>query len=132
MKRNVGRMALVCVVFAAFVLASVAYLHARETEPVEKQILGQLLTAAEDVDYEAFVQNGTPAFKTGITKQMFEGVSAPVSPRMKKGYETHYLGKLKQGGFQVHLWKLTYKDNGDDTLAKLVLQKGKVAGFWLQ
>lgn len=30
------------------------------------------------------------------------------------------------------LWKLVYKDAGDDTLAKFVLKDGKIAGFWLQ
>ena len=41
-------------------------------------------------------------------------------------------GQLKQQGCQVHLWKLVFKDGGDDTLAKLVLKDGRVAGFWLQ
>jgi hypothetical protein len=63
---------------------------------------------------------------------MFEGVSTLLSPRMKKGYDTAYLGQLKQQGCQVYLWKLVFKDGGDDTLAKLVLKDGKVAGFWLQ
>jgi hypothetical protein len=51
---------------------------------------------------------------------------------MKKGYECVRLGELTQQGCRVLLWKLAYKDGGDDTLAKLVLKDGKVAGFWLQ
>jgi hypothetical protein len=51
---------------------------------------------------------------------------------MKKGYETTYMGALSQQNCQVYLWKLIYKDGGDDTLAKLAVQDGKVAGFWLQ
>ena len=59
-------------------------------------------------------------------------VSNQLAPRMKKGYECSYLGDLKQQGFHVLLWKLMFKDGGDDTLAKLALKDGKVAGFWLQ
>jgi hypothetical protein len=51
---------------------------------------------------------------------------------MKKGYTCSRLEELTQQGGRVLLWKLTYKDGGDDTLAKLVLEDRKVAGFWLQ
>jgi hypothetical protein len=63
---------------------------------------------------------------------MLESVSIQLSTRMKKGYDTTYLGQLKQQWSQVYLWKLVYKDGGDDTLVRLVLKDGKVAGFWLQ
>jgi hypothetical protein len=97
-----------------------------------RPILDKLLRAVEANDYASFVADGTDAVKAGLTKPMLEGVSAQLAPRMTKGYETSYLGELKQQGCQVHLWKLAYKDGGDDTLAKLVIQDGKVAGFWLQ
>jgi hypothetical protein len=51
---------------------------------------------------------------------------------MKKGYDATYLGELKQSGCKVYLWKLAYKDGRDDTLARLSLKDGKVAGFLLQ
>ena len=95
-------------------------------------VLDKLLKAVEANDYESFVADGTDAVKAGLTKQMLEGVSNQLSPRLKKGYTCSYLGELKQQGCQVYLWKLTYKDGEDDTLAKLVLKDGKVAGFWLQ
>jgi hypothetical protein len=97
-----------------------------------RPILDKLLKAIEANDYTTFVEDGSDAFKAGLTKQMLQGVSNQLSPRMKKGYDCSYLGELKQQGYQVLLWKLTYKDGGDDTLAKLVLKDGKVAGFWLQ
>ena len=95
-------------------------------------ILMKLLKAVEDYDYDNFVADGSAVFKAGITKQMFEGVCAQLSPRMKKGYDKTYLGRLNQQGCQVYLWKLQFKDGGDDILAKLVLKDGGVAGFWLQ
>jgi hypothetical protein len=95
-------------------------------------MLDKLLKSVEENDYAAFVADGTDEFKAGLTKQMLEGVSAQIAPRMKKGYECSYLGQLRQQGCEVYLWKLTYKDGDDDTLAKLVIKDGKVAGFWLQ
>ena len=73
-----------------------------------------------------------PEVKAGLTKQMLEGVSVQVAPHMKKGYEVAYLGNLTQAGCEVHLWKVTYQDGHDDTLARLVLKGRNVAGFWLQ
>ena len=132
MRRHITQMTLTGVACAFVLVASIASLHADEIDSPAKKVLRKLLTAVEQADYDSFVEDGSAAFKAGITKQMFEGVCAQLSSRMKKGYETYYLGQLKQQGCQVHLWKLVYKVGGDDTLAKLVLQDGKVAGFWLQ
>lgn len=103
-------------------------------KPVEpgRAVLDKLLKAVEANDYDSFMADGTDGFKAGLTKQMLKGVSGQLAPRMKKGYTCQYLGELKQQGYQILLWKLTYADGGDDTLAKLVLQDKKVAGFWLQ
>ena len=98
----------------------------------DRATLDKLLKAVEANDYDAFVAEGSDLFKAGMTKQMLEGVSNQLAPRMKKGYDCSYLGDLMQQGFHVLLWKLIFKDGGDDTLAKLALKDGKVAGFWLQ
>lgn len=117
----------------AFVLLTgVAWGTAADDETDATRILKRLLGAVEVSDYDSFVAEGNAVFKAGITEQMFGGISTQLSPRMKKGYDTTYLGQLKQQGLQVYLWKLEFKDAGDDTLAKLVLKDGKVAGFWLQ
>lgn len=121
-------MGLTCVCLAWSVSVGMAANPEEEVRPV----LDKLLKAVEANDYESFVADGTDAVKAGLTKQMLEGVSNQIAPRMKKGYTCSYLGELKQQGCQVYLWKLAYKDGGDDTLAKLVLKDGKVAGFWLQ
>ena len=122
------------VVFAGVlaVLTGIASVIAADVEPGETRILKKLLGAVEVNDYDSFVADGNAAFKAVLTKQMLESVSIQLSPRMKKGYDTTYLGQLKQQGEQVCLWKLVYKDGGDDTLVKLVLKDGKVAGFWLR
>ena len=33
---------------------------------------------------------------------------------------------------QVTLWKLSFKDGGDDALATLSLKDGKVGGYWIK
>lgn len=119
-------LACVCLVWSASV-----GMAANPDEPV-RPVLDKLLKAVEANDYKSFVADGTDAFKTGITKQIFESVSKQMVPRMKKGYTCFYLGDLKQQGCSVYLWKLVYKDGENDTLAKLVLTGDKVAGFWLQ
>jgi hypothetical protein len=112
-------------------LSATACFAAENAEP-GRAVLDKLLKATEANDYDSFVADGTDVFKAALTKQMLAGVSGQLSPRMKKGYRCTYLGELSQRGCQVFLWKLAFKDAGDDTLAKLVLKDGKVAGFWLQ
>ena len=70
--------------------------------------------------------------EAALAKPMLQGVSGQLSPQLKKGYVCSYLGELKHQGCRVLLWKIAYKDGGDDTLAKLVLKEGKIAVFWLQ
>ena len=120
--------AAVCVCMALSASPCAAGTAAESARPV----LDKLLKAVEANDYASFVADGTDAVKAGLTRQMLQGVSAQMAPRMTEGYETTCLGELRQQGCQVHLWKLAYKDGGDDTLAKLALKDGKVAGFWLQ
>jgi len=91
-----------------------------------------LLAAIATNNYDAFVANAAPALKTNITKEEFKRVSTQLSPRLKKGYELQYLGSLKQQGAEIFLWKIIYKDAGNDMLARLVLQNNKVAGFWFE
>ncbi len=99
---------------------------------LSRPILEKLLKAVEANDYDNFVAEGTEAVKAALTPQMLADVSKQLSPRMKAGYEKTYLGELNQQGCKTYLWKLVFKEGGDDTLAKLALMEGKVAGFVLQ
>lgn len=99
---------------------------------LSRPILEKLLNAVEANDYDSFVADGTDAVKAALTRQMLTDVSKQLSPRMKGGYEKTYLGNLNQQGCKVYLWKLVFKEGGDDTLAKLAFMEGKIAGFLLQ
>jgi len=103
-----------------------------ETDPVAQKFLTRLITALETKDLNLFVEDGDANFKAAVKKDVIAEGHAAFGMRLKKGYEATYLGKLKQQGCQVHLWKLVFKDGGDDLLAKLTLLDGKIAGFLLQ
>jgi hypothetical protein len=116
------------------VLLGLAVRHCLATDPTEpgRSTLDKLLKAVESNDYDNFVADGTDVFKAALTKPMLQGVSGQLAPRLKQGYACTYLGELKQQGCRVLLWKLTFKDGGDDTLATLALKDTAVAGFRLQ
>jgi len=92
----------------------------------------KMLTAISANDYCTFVAEGDSTFKAALTKEKFEGVSVQVAPRMAKGYDCSYLETLNQQGCEVYVWKVAYKDGGDDMLVKIVVKDGKIAGFWLE
>jgi hypothetical protein len=98
---------------------------------VEKT-LESLLRAIEKGDREAFVVHGTDQVKQGMTQPLMDVLKTQLGARLKKGYQASHLGQLKQGGHQVHLWKSTFADAGDDVVFRLAIKDGKVAGFFLQ
>ena len=114
------------------VFAWIPILNAATDGQSTERTLDTLLTAIATNNYDILVANAAPALKTRITKETFAQVTTQLSPRLKKGYKPQYLGSLKQQGAEVFLWKITFQDGGDDMLARLVIQEGKVAGFWFQ
>jgi hypothetical protein len=120
------------IVVALIGLAGIPILQAATEGPATEGIVNTLLAAIATNNYNAVVSNAAPALKARITRETFTQVSNQLSPRLKTGYKLQYLGSLKQQGVEVFLWKITYMDGGDDMLARLVIQEGKVAGFWFQ
>lgn len=88
-----------------------------------------ILDATASGNYDLFTTVGNSYYKAGITKQMFEGVSEQLSPRMGEGYSITYLGHLKQLHYQIYLWKLSFEDGGDEFVARLTMDGDKVAGI---
>ena len=120
------------VIVLVVVLAWIPILNAATETPSTEQTLNTLLTAIVTNNYDALVANAAPALQSRITRETFAQVTTQLSPRLKKGYKPEYIGSLKQQGVEVFLWKITFQDGGDDMLARLVIQEGKVAGFWFQ
>jgi hypothetical protein len=120
------------IIIVLLMLARTPILNAATNGPTTERTLDTLLTAIATNNYDGLVANAAPALQMRITKETFAQVCRQLSPRLKKGYKPQYLGSLKQQGVEVLLWKITFQDGGDDLLARLVIQEGKVAGFWFQ
>lgn len=69
--------------------------------PSTQGTVNTLLTAIATNNYDIFVANATPSFKTIITKEAFRQASTGLSPRLKKGYELQYLGSFKHDGIET-------------------------------
>jgi hypothetical protein len=52
--------------------------------------------------------------------------------RTSGGYGLTFLGELNQHGYQVFLYRLRFKDGGDDMLATMSLKDDKVAGIYFK
>lgn len=118
---------LVCVL----VLGVLGLARAADPSAEAKAASDKLIAAIAAADHAAFVADGDAAFK-GLKKEVFDAVAAQLVPRFRAGYEVAYLGEMKQQGYQVTLWKLSFKDGGDDALATLSMKDGKVGGYWIR
>lgn len=72
----------------------------------------------------------TPDFRHALSKAVFEPFAAQVRSREREGFKATYLDSLKKGGLTLYVWKIEFK-TGDDFLAQMTLDNGKVAGFFL-
>jgi hypothetical protein len=91
----------------------------------------KLVSAIASDNYTAFVAGGNAAFQ-GLKKDQFESVVSQIGSNLKSGYDLNYLGDLNQRGYQVTLWRVRFKNGGDDLLATLSMKDGKVGGFWIK
>jgi len=111
-------------------LAWMPVLSATTDSPSTQGTVDALLTAIATNNYDAFVSNAVSSFKKIISQETFRQASVGLSPRLKKGYDLQYLGSFKNHGAETFLWRIIYKDGGDDMLAELELQNDKVVFFW--
>ncbi len=102
-----------------------------DPDQATETIFKKLMEATESNDYDGFIAECDATMKAALTKPMLEAVSRRIEPRTKQGYDSDYLGELNQNGYKVHLWRLRFKDDGDDVLATLSVKDGKTGGFYL-
>jgi len=112
-------------------VGSSAILRAAQPQKEDAVLVGKLITAIEKLDYDAFVADGEGPFQQ-LKKEQFEAVAAKVAPKLQAGHEVSYFGDLRQKGYHVTLWKISFKDGGDDVLATLSVKDGKVSGFFMR
>jgi hypothetical protein len=92
----------------------------------------RMLEAIKTKSYEEFLADADDKMRMALTKPQFDGVCGLLSGRLQQGYKTSYLGKLRQQGFDTHLWKLEPADGKDEHLVKMSVKDGKVGGFFIQ
>ena len=92
----------------------------------------RMLAATETRSRDAFVAQGDAAFQADIAPAKFNELSAQFAPRVKQGYTMTFVTQLRQQGYAVYVWKLEFKDGGDDVLLTLAVKGGKVGGLTLQ
>lgn len=114
----------------AMLVGSPAVLCAAEPAKEDAAIASKLIAAIEKSDYESFIAGGETPFKQ-LKREQFEAVAAKLGPKFRAGHEISYLGELKQKGYHITLWKVSFKDGSDDELATLSMREGKVGGFFV-
>jgi hypothetical protein len=132
MNMYLGPIRLVGVVAVLALFACAAPAWAVDPDPAVQKTFDKMLAALKDNNREVFVAEGTEDVKKGMTKEIMEDLQKLLGARLKKGYTPTYLCQLNQAGHQIHLWKLAFKDKGDDVVVRLAQKDGKVAGFFLQ
>ncbi len=116
---------------AAFILAPLAQAAEPAQGGGDQPVVQRLLDAMAQNDYQAFTSQGTPEF-AAIDQAQFSQVSTSLAPRLKQGYTVQYMGNLQQQGLDISVWKISFQDQGDDLLATLNVQDGRVGGFFLR
>ncbi|HEV2842850.1 MAG TPA: hypothetical protein VGW39_16130 [Chthoniobacterales bacterium] len=117
-------------IITAATALTIASAHAEPDQPTQT-LFKNLMAATVSNNYDGFVAECDAVMKAALTKPMLEGVSKQIEPRARQGYNAQYLGELNQRGYKVHLWRLSFKDAGDDVLATLSVKDGKAGGFYL-
>ena len=120
------------ILVATLLLCSPALLTAADAPSDAAAISAKLFAALENTDYAAFVAAGDAVFQQKLKPEQFAAVAAQLAPMLKAGHAVTYLGELQQKGFRVTLWKLSFRQGGDDLLVTLSLKDGKVGGFWIR
>jgi hypothetical protein len=103
-----------------------------EPDQTTQAIFKNLMAATVSNNYDGFMAEADASLKSALSKRMLERVSKELEPRARQGYDSQYLGELNRKGYKVHLWRLKFKDGGDDALATLSVKDGKAGNFLLQ
>ena len=105
----------------------------RAADSVQAQKIFQGLLAAQAAkDYDAFVADADDQLKAALTRTQFDAASNLLNRRTAGGYDTTFLGELNQHGYQVFLYRLRFKDGGDDILGTMSLMADKVGGIYFK
>lgn len=97
----------------------------------DQPVVHHLLDSMARSDYPGFISQSTPEFAS-VGEAQFLQVATAIAPRLQQGYSVQYLGNLRQQGLDISVWKVSFRDQGDDLLATLNVRNGLVGGFFLR
>jgi hypothetical protein len=106
--------------------------HAQTSGDPPEGLVKKMMEAMRTRAYDDFMIECDDTMRAALSKQQFEGVAGLMAPSLQPGYKTTYLGKLKQKGHDVYLWKLQPATVKDETLIRVSIKDKKVSGFLLQ
>ncbi len=119
----------------AFFACSAVFIQAQPAavdQEAADLLFHQLIDAQAAKNYDAFVAHGTLELKAALTKTQFDASSDLMIARLKGGCDIDPLGELNKKGFQIYLYRLRFKDGGDDMLGTMSLKDGLVAGIYFK
>jgi RNA polymerase sigma-70 factor (ECF subfamily) len=108
-----------------------------------EQVLDRMLGAIVDDAYESFIGHGGDIFNAQVTREKVTLLNKEFGKRLAGGFDAESLGSLQRtmdpdvgerlaGPYTTHLWKLGFRDAGDDAIVYLSLKDGQVIGFFVQ
>lgn len=81
----------------------------------------------------AWNQSAFEAYCEGFTQHLIDHYNPTYFTRIRNQYgqwlSNQYLGRLKQGCYDVHLWRARFEHSQNDALFSLSLKDGKIAGL---
>ena len=104
--------------------------HKLPDKPVQDAVLA-LLAAVEGDDFANYLRVGDDEFQADMTKEKFGRLMDLMAKRLEKGYVVVYFGELQKAPYTIHMWKLSFKDEGRELLGEISIRDGKVAGFYI-
>jgi hypothetical protein len=110
----------------------IAPVRAEITQDPPEKALANMMEAIKAKSYPDFLVDADDQFRAALSQQNFDGVSGQLAPRLKAGYKTKFLGKLRKQGGTVHVWKLEFSDAKDEALVLMTVMNKKIAGFFVQ
>lgn len=130
LRLNLARVA-TCLLMLAALLSPVMAQDTKRAGTHDHPVIHRLLDAIAEQNYQDFIREGTPEFAS-LGEPEFTQVARSIAPRLEQGYDVEYMGNLRQQGLEISVWKVSFEDNGDDLLATLNVQNGRVGGFFLR
>jgi hypothetical protein len=132
MQRHVSRVLLIGSALILVLIASPTVDGGGGPDAAVKKTFEKMIDALQANDRDAFLADATDQVKEALTPEAMDVLHKNLGSRLKKGFTPTYLTQLKQAKHQVHLWKVAFKDDGDDVLIRVAFKDGKVGGFFAQ